>query len=142
MFAMPGPSIHFDLEELISLKPYYVVPEYFYEPFYEVAGRLASLQRFFHVNLKTTRAFMSESRQSYMLQQAKAGKPKALSDMSSDEIGGWLDELAHGDITLQDMDFYFDFLYAAMLAQLFSILEKLLLDVIRMVQQDLKIADE
>jgi hypothetical protein len=119
---------HFDFDELNSLQQYYSPEEYFYEPFNKVQGRLASLQRFVYVNLKASREYMSQSRRSLMVTVAK-----------SDD---WTKETFHGDITLQDMEFYNDFLYAAVLTQLFSVFENVLREVIDMVREDLTIVDK
>ena len=118
---------HFDFDELSSLETFYEPEEYFYEPFYKVQARIASLQRFFYVNLKTSREYMAQSRRSLMVTRAKSND--------------WIKELAHEDITLWDMEFYNNFLYAAVLTQLFSVFEIVLLQVLEMVRDDFKIGD-
>jgi hypothetical protein len=126
-YGMSRTIQHFDFDELVALPRFYTPEKYFYEPFYVFGGRLASLQRFFYVNLKAAREYMIQARRSLMITKAKSES--------------WFDATFHEEMVLQDIDFYNDFLYAAILTQLFSVFENALLEIIKMVRNDLKVSE-
>jgi hypothetical protein len=87
---MSDEFVHFDVDELCLLEPYYSAPIVFYEPFYKAADRLASLagssriRRFHH-------AAQGDGRRS---------TSRIIANASSSIIGSYAGTLASGVMSL------------------------------------------
>ena len=106
----------FDLNELLSIEQFYTTEDIFYQPFFEFESKLASLQRYFFLNLKVSRQFILESKTSSVISKAKNDSAE-LTDL-------------HFDITHSDIQYFGDFIFSSMLTQMFSLFEIFLLEVI------------
>lgn len=106
----------FDLNELLSIEQFYTTEDVFYQPFFEFESKLASLQRYFFLNLKASRQFILESKTSSVISKAKNDSAE-LADL-------------HFDITHSDIQYFDDFIFSSMLTQMFSLFEIFLLEVI------------
>ncbi len=110
----------FDLNELLDIEPFYSTEGIFYEPFFGFESKLGSLQRYFLLNLKASRQFILESKTSSVITKAKDNSAE-LADI-------------HFEITSADIQYFDDFLFSSMLAQMFSLFESYLLEVIELVR--------
>jgi hypothetical protein len=106
----------FDLDELLNIEQLYSTEGVFYKPFFEFESKFASLQRYFLLNLKASRQFILESRTSSIITKAKENSSE-LNDI-------------HFEITSSDIEYFDNFIFSAMLTQMFSLFESFLLEVI------------
>jgi len=106
----------FDLNEMLNIEQFYITEGVFYQPFFEFESKLASLQRYFFLNLKASRQFILESKTSSVISKAKDDSAE-LTDL-------------HFQITDSDIQYFNDFIFSSMLTQMFSLFESFLLEVI------------
>jgi hypothetical protein len=137
----------FDFHELLALPQLYQPEDYYYPPFWEFSSRFKSLQRFYHVNLILARQFVKESELSERTFDPAAEVP------TESELLKWADEMGvelgsdvgkdiHFDMTWEDKSYYVNFLYTAVITQLFTLFETLCIDCITMLKEDLLIDEE
>ncbi len=105
----------FDFDEAISVEPVFEPSDRFLEAFYRFAGRLQSLQRYFHFSSRYIAHYLAGSELS-----------RILTDLHAEyaERG-----IVHDDVTLTDRDYFIVFLSGSVITNVFALLESLVAEV-------------
>ena len=114
----------FNLNEVLGIDQFYQTEGIFYQPFFEFESKLGSLQRFYAMSTAASKRYLVESQTSAAITKAK-------------EQSAELDHI-HFDITNSDLQYFDNFLLSSVLAQIFSLFESFLLEVIEAAKEELK----
>ena len=117
----------FSLEQALTAETYYQPEGVFYEPFFVLEEKLASLARFHALSISTARQFMLESQTSLAIERVRKQSAE-LQDL-------------HFSLTGADKEYFEQFVFASVLTQLFSIFEAFLLEIIDLLRSELVIQE-
>ncbi len=113
----------FNLNEVLGIDQFYQTEGIFYQPFFEFESKLSSLQRFYAMSSAASKRYLVESQTSAAITKAK-------------EQSAELDHI-HFEITNSDLQYFDNFLLSSVLAQMFSLFESFLLEVIEAAKLEL-----
>ena len=117
----------FSLEQALTAETYYQTEGVFYEPFFVLEQKIASLARFHALSISTAGQFVVESQASLVIETGRKQSAE-LQDL-------------HFSLTMADKEYFEQFVYASVLTQLFSIFETFLLEIIDLLKSELAIQE-
>lgn len=100
-----------DIDSILSIEPFFEVEPIFFEPFWILEARMASLQRFIELNQRSSKAYLKASKAHFDSLKLENGYEYV------EDLHSW------------DSDFFFEYLFSGALSHGFSLLETLLDDV-------------